>query len=121
MIDVGGGLEAVMQAEPRSPNWSGGLPEGGPPDPTVPVPDAGRVYAYFMTTIRVEVDAGSEVVTEAVVDEGLMQQPTLVLGPAGEAVPAAVRDRVASITARAEWPSWDYGSVRAASSKIEGP
>ena len=101
-----------MQADRQGPNWSGGLPEGGPPDPTVPMPGVGQAYAFFMTTIRVQVDARSEEVTEVVVDEGLMRQPMLVLGPAGEVVPSEVYDRVVAITASAEWPSWDYGSVR---------
>ncbi len=97
--------------EPQ-PSWSAGLPDHGPPDPTIPLDADGPVYAFFMTTVRVEVDARSEEVTEVLVDEGTMRQPTLVLRADGGAVTERERDRVAWITSRSEWPSWDYGSVR---------
>lgn len=74
----------------------------------------GPMYAYFATTIRVEVDPFTEEVVEVVVDESLMRQPTQVLGVDGGPVTEAVRDQVASITSVAEWPTWDYGSVHAA-------
>lgn len=73
---------------------------------------AGPVYAFFMATIRVEIDPLEEAVTEVVVDEASMEQPTLVVGPEGEPVSDARRDHAATIVSRAEWPSWDYGSAR---------
>ena len=58
----------MPMTEPQ-PNWSGGLPDHGPPDPTIPLDSDGPVYAFFVTTVRVEVDARSEDVTEVLVDE----------------------------------------------------
>lgn len=89
-----------------------GLPDHGPPDPTIPLDTDGPVYAFFMTTIRVELDPRSEGVTEVLVDEGTMRQPTLVLRADGGPVTEHERDRAAWITSTAEWPSWDYGTVR---------
>ncbi len=80
----------------------------------MPTVEDGSLYAYFSTTIRVEVDPHTEEVVEVLIDEDLMRQPTMVLGLDGGPVPEAVRDHVASITSVAEWPSWDYGSVHTA-------
>lgn len=94
------------------PNWSTGLPDNGPPDATIPLDTDGPVYAFFMTTVRVEVDPRTEEIIEVLVDEGTMRQPTLVLRADGGAVTERERDRVAWISSRSEWPSWDYGQVR---------
>lgn len=101
------------------PSWSADLPRGGPGPPGTPVDGDGPMYAFFMTTIRVEVDPRTEEVTEVLVDEDSMQQPTLVLRTSGGAVTPDEHQRVAWITSRSEWPSWDYGSVRA--SRSDGP
>jgi hypothetical protein len=94
------------------PDGSAGLPEQGPPDPGTPLDVDGPLYAFFMTTIRVEVDPGAEEVAEVLVDEGTMRHPTLIVRADGGPVTEPERERVAWITSRSEWPSWDYGSVR---------
>ncbi len=57
-------------------------------------------------------DARSEEVTEVLVDDGPMRQPTLVLRADGGAVTERERDRVAWITPCSERPRGDDGSVR---------
>lgn len=94
------------------PNWSQTLPERGPGDLGAVSDDAGPVYAFYMATIRVEVDPRSEEVTEVLVDEGTMEHPTMIARDDGSSLTGLDRDRVAVILSRAEWPTWDYGSAR---------
>ena len=76
------------------------------PDGTMPI------YAFFMTTIRVEIDLDQGAVTEVVVDEGSMEVPTLVVDRDGRPIAAETLVAVRRIADTAEWPSWDYGSAR---------
>ncbi|MGI8937657.1 MAG: hypothetical protein ACR2JF_05470 [Iamia sp.] len=65
-----------------------------------------------MASIRVEIDPLDEAVTEVLVDEASMEQPTLIVGAEGQPAADGRRDHAAAILSRAEWPSWDYGSAR---------
>ena len=101
-----------MTSEPQGPNWSRHLPVQGPGD-LGPVQDEDApVFAFYMTTVRVEVDPRSEEVIEVIVDEGPMGQPTMVTRLDGSIISGADRDRVNAILSRAEWPTWDYGTAR---------
>ena len=70
------------------------------------------IYAFFMTTIRVEIDLAEQSVTEVVVDEGTMEVPTLIVDSDGFPVTAETKAAARWIADPAEWPSWDYGSAR---------
>lgn len=58
-----------MTAEPQDPNWSHRLPDRGPGELGPIEEDGGPVFAFYMTTVRVEVDPRSEEVIEVIVDE----------------------------------------------------
>jgi len=70
------------------------------------------IYAFSMTTIRVEIDLDEGSVTGVVVDEGSMEVPTLVVDVDGRPIAAETVSAVRRIADTAEWPSWDYGSAR---------
>jgi hypothetical protein len=74
--------------------------------------EAMPIYAFYMTTIRVEIDLDEGAVTEVVVDEGSMEVPTLVVDRDGRAIAAETLATVRRIADTTEWPSWDYGSAR---------
>jgi hypothetical protein len=74
--------------------------------------EATPIYAFYMTTIRVEVDLDEGSVTEVVVDEASMDVPTLVVDRDGRAIAAETVAAARFIADTAEWPSWDYGSAR---------
>lgn len=101
-----------MTSEPQEPNWSHRLPDRGPGKPGPIEDEDAPVFAFYMTTIRAEVDPRTEEVIEVIVDEGLMGQPTLVTRLDGSIISGADRDRVDAILSRAEWPTWDYGTTR---------
>lgn len=49
---------------------------------------------------------------EVIVDESTMEELAMVTRTDGSALTGADRDRVRTVVARSEWPSWDYGTVR---------
>ncbi len=101
-----------MPTEQERPNWSRRLPERGPGDLGPISEEEGPVFAFYMTAVRVEVDPRTEEVIEVIVDEGTMEQPTMVSLADGSPVVGADRDRVSAILSRSEWPTWDYGTAR---------
>lgn len=101
-----------MTTEPQGPNWSHRLPERGPVD-LGPIEDEdASVFAFYMTTIRVEVDPRTEEVIEVIVDQRTMEQPTMVARLDGSAIVGEDRNRVNAVLSRSEWPTWDYGLAR---------
>ena len=96
----------------QEPNWSARMPEHGPGQRGFMPGDDRPLYAFYMATIRVEIDPHDEAVTDVLVDEGTMMHPTLIARADGTTVSGAERDRAEAILSRAEWPSWDYGSAR---------
>lgn len=103
------------------PNWSERLPERGPGDVSPIADDEEPVYAFYLATIRVEVDSRSQEVIEVIVDEGTMEQPTFIARSDGRPIIGADRDRIGSILSRAEWPTWDYGSAKHGPTAPERP
>lgn len=70
------------------------------------------IYAFYSTTIRVEIDLDEGSVTEVVVDEASMAVPLLVVDRDGRSIAAESVAAARRIADTAEWPSWDYGSAR---------
>lgn len=101
-----------MTSEPQEPNWSHRLPDRGPGKPGPIEDEDAPVFAFYMTAVRVEVDPRTEEVIEVIVDEGTMEQPTMVARMDGSVISGADRDRVNAILSRSEWPTWDYGTAR---------
>lgn len=100
-----------MTAEPQHPNWSHRLPDRGPGELGSIEDDGGPVFAFYMTAVRVEVDPRTEEVIEVIVDVGTMEHP-MVARRGGSAIVGVDLDRVSAVLSRAEWPTWDYGTVR---------
>lgn len=96
----------------QRPNWSERMPEHGPGQHRETFGGDEPIYAFYLATIRVEIDPREEAVTDVLVDEGTMSHPALIAQADGTAVTGADRDRVEAILSTAEWPSWDYGSAR---------
>lgn len=82
-----------MPTEPQSPNWSRRLPDRGPGGLGPIEDDDAPVFAFYMTAVRVEVDPRTEEVIEVIVDEGTMEQPTMVARLDGSAIGGVDRDR----------------------------
>lgn len=74
--------------------------------------EAMPIYAFYTTTIRVEIDLDKGLVTEVVVDEASMEVPMLVVDRDGRPIAAETATAARWIADTAEWPSWDYGSAR---------
>lgn len=70
------------------------------------------IYAFYSTTIRVEIDLDEGSVTEVVVDEASMDVPLLVVDGDGGPIAAETVAAAQWIADTSEWPSWDYGSAR---------
>ena len=98
----------------QEPNWSARMPEHGPGHRSSASDGDRPLYAFYMATIRVEIDPLDGSVTDVLVDEGTMMHPTLIARADGTTVTGGERDRAEAIRilSTAEWPSWDYGSAR---------
>ncbi len=96
------------------------MPEHGPGHRSSASGDDRPLYAFYMATIRVEIDPHYEAVTDVLVDEGTMMHPTLIARVDGTTVTGTERDLAEAILSRAEWPSWDYGSARHGPSGRDG-
>lgn len=102
-----------MSSSEQRPKWSGGLPDRGPGGPVESADGMpGPMYAFYMPTIRVEIDPVDQTVTEVLVDEGTMERPTLIVRDDGQPIADAFRSQAGEILSRAEWPTWDYGFAR---------
>ena len=104
----------------QDPNWSARMPEHGPGRRSPVSGDDRPIFAFYMATIRVEIDPHDEAVTDVLVDEGTMMHPTLIAGADGTMVTGTERDRAEVILSTAEWPSWDYGSARHGPTRPDG-
>lgn len=96
----------------QEPNWSTRMPEQSPGHRSFASGDDRPLYAFYIATIRVEIDPHDDTVAEVLVDEGTMMHPTLIERVDGTTVTGTERNRAEAILSTAEWPSWDYGSAR---------
>jgi hypothetical protein len=88
------------------------MPDRAPGDPGAWSGGDQPLFAFYMATIRVEIDPRDGAVTDVLVDEGTMAHPTLVARADGTTVTGIERVRAEAVLSSAEWPSWDYGSAR---------